>query len=66
MGMALDEPKEDDETFKKDGLIFVINKEVLELAKPIALDFVSTSHGSGFKLTSSLNVDSSCGRSCSC
>jgi Fe-S cluster assembly iron-binding protein IscA len=64
--MALDEPKEGDETFKKDGLTFIINKEVLELAKPIAVDFVSTQHGSGFRLTSSLDTGSSCGKSCSC
>ncbi len=64
--MALDEPKEDDETFKKDGLTFIINKEILELAKPIALDFISTPQGSGFRLTSSLDAASSCGRSCSC
>ena len=64
--MALDEPKEGDETFKKDGLTFIISKEVLELAKPIAVDFVSTPHGSGFRLTSSLDSGSACGRSCSC
>jgi Fe-S cluster assembly iron-binding protein IscA len=64
--MALDEPKEGDETFKKDGLTFIINKEVLELSKPIAVDFVSTPQGSGFRLTSSLDAGSSCGRSCSC
>ena len=64
--MALDEPREADETFKKDGLTFIIYKEVLELAKPIAVDFVSTPQGSGFRLTSSLNAGSSCGKSCSC
>ena len=64
--MALDEPKEGDETFKKDGLTFIINKEVLELAKPIEVYFVSTPQGAGFKLTSSLDAGSSCGRSCSC
>ena len=64
--MALDEPREADETFKKDGLTFIIDKEVLELAKPIAVDFVSTPQGSGFRLTSSLSAGSSCGKSCSC
>jgi Fe-S cluster assembly iron-binding protein IscA len=64
--MALDEPKEDDETFKKDGLTFIINKEVLELAKPISVDFVTTPQGSGFRLASGLDAGNSCGRSCSC
>jgi Fe-S cluster assembly iron-binding protein IscA len=64
--MALDEPKEGDETFKKDGLTFIINKEVLELAKPIAVDFVTAPQGSGFRLTSGLDAGSSCCGSCSC
>jgi len=64
--MALDEPREGDETFKKNGLTFIINKEIFELAKPIGVDFVTTPQGSGFKLSSSLDAGSACGRSCSC
>ncbi|HUH65351.1 MAG TPA: hypothetical protein VLZ07_02870 [Syntrophales bacterium] len=64
--MALDEPREGDETFKKNGLVFIINKEIFELAKPIGVDFITTPQGSGFRLTSSLDAGSACGRSCSC
>jgi len=64
--MALDEPRERDEIFEKNGLTFIINKEIFELAKPIGIDFVSTQQGSGFRLNSSLDAGSACGRSCSC
>ena len=62
--MALDESKEDDEVFKKDEITFMINKDLLESAKPITVDYITTRMGSGFKLTSSLNSNSSCGSSC--
>jgi Fe-S cluster assembly iron-binding protein IscA len=64
--MALDEPKENDEVFDKNGLKFLINKELLDSAKPINVEFVETPRGSGFSVTSGLtNKDSGCG-SCSC
>ncbi len=63
--MALDESKEDDEIFKENGLTFTINKDLLELAKPITVDYVVTRMGSGFKLSSGLDTGSSCGGSCS-
>jgi Fe-S cluster assembly iron-binding protein IscA len=63
--MALDESKEDDEVFNENGLTFMINKDLLELAKPITVDYVVTRMGNGFKLSSSLDAGSSCGGSCS-
>jgi Fe-S cluster assembly iron-binding protein IscA len=64
--MALDEPKEIDEVFNESGLTFLINKELLDSAKPINVEFVETPRGSGFSVTSGLtNKDSGCG-SCSC
>jgi len=63
--MALDESKEDDEVFKENGITFMINKDLLELAKPITVDYVITRMGNGFKLTSGLDAGSSCGGSCS-
>jgi iron-sulfur cluster assembly protein len=63
--MALDESKEEDEVFKENGITFMINKDLLELAKPITVDYVITRMGNGFKLTSSLDAGSSCGGSCS-
>jgi Fe-S cluster assembly iron-binding protein IscA len=63
--MALDESKEDDEVFKENGITFMINKDLFELAKPITVDYVITRMGNGFKLTSSLEAGNSCGGSCS-
>jgi iron-sulfur cluster assembly protein len=63
--MALDESKEEDEVFKENGITFMINKDLLELSKPITVDYVITRMGNGFKLTSSLDAGSSCGGSCS-
>jgi iron-sulfur cluster assembly protein len=62
--MALDESRDDDEIFKEDGVTFLINKELYELVKPIKVDFIVTPRGSGFKVSSSLDAGSSCGKTC--
>ena len=62
--MALDESKETDETFEIDGYTYVVDKDFLEQAKPIKIDFLEI----GFKLTSSLVFDQGgqgCAGSCS-
>lgn len=68
LGMALDEPKKEDEVFEEKGTKYIIDKDIYNQAKPINVDFVSTPRGSGFKLTSSLAPADSggCGSSCSC
>ncbi len=48
--MALDEPRETDEVFDIDGYQYIIDKDFLEKAKPIKVDFLEI----GFKLTSNL------------
>jgi len=61
--MALDEPKENDTIFTEQDITFAIDKDLLEKAKPIRLDFVEASGKSGFQLTSNLpseGGDSSC------
>ena len=63
--MALDEPKDDDEVVNEDGITFLINKDLYSQAKPINVDFVESAMGSGFSISSSLNMGSGCG-SCSC
>jgi Fe-S cluster assembly iron-binding protein IscA len=62
--MALDESRDGDEIFKEDGITFLINKELYELVKPITVDFINTPRGSGFKVSSSLDASSSCGKTC--
>jgi Fe-S cluster assembly iron-binding protein IscA len=64
--MALDESTQDDEIFEDRGVTYLVEKSLLEKVKPIAVDFVTTPRGSGFKLTSSLQQESACGSSCSC
>jgi Fe-S cluster assembly iron-binding protein IscA len=64
--MALDEPKIEDEVFDEKGTKFVIDKDLLNQAKPINVDFIETARGSGFKLTSALVApEGGCGSSCS-
>jgi Fe-S cluster assembly iron-binding protein IscA len=63
--MALDEPKEDDEVFKEEGVTFLINKKLFEEVNPVGVDFVTTAAGGGFKISSKLTEKSECG-SCSC
>jgi len=44
--MALDEPTDQDQEFDVDGFKYVVNKEFLNRAQPIKIDF----HMYGFKL----------------
>jgi hypothetical protein len=54
--MALDEPKDTDEVYDIDGFKYIVNKDFLEKAKPIKVDFLEI----GFKLTSSLELQAGC------
>ncbi|EPR42462.1 HesB/YadR/YfhF-family protein [Desulfovibrio sp. X2] len=69
LGLALDDAKDADETFVVDGYTFAVDKELLEQAKPIAIDMGPM----GFSISSSLVFErsgcgcSSCGTGgCSC
>ena len=66
LGMALDEPLAEDEVIEEKGLTFLIDKTLLDEAKPINIDFITTPHGSGFKLSSPLteNAGGGCGGDC--
>jgi iron-sulfur cluster assembly protein len=63
--MALDEPKENDEVFKEDGVTFLMDKKLYEEMSPVGLDFITSDAGGGFKITSKLSEKKECG-SCSC
>ncbi len=61
--LALDEVRDDDDTFELDGFSFVVDKELLAEAKPIHIDLTPM----GFDLTSSLKLEGGgcgCGSSC--
>lgn len=55
--MALDEPVETDESFEVDGYTFIVNKDFLEKAQPIKVDF----HMYGFKLDCGIDFGAGCG-----
>lgn len=59
--MALDESRDGDEIFNKNGLTFMIEKELLEEVKPVKVDFVETPRGSGYSIESSLKKMDGCG-----
>jgi Fe-S cluster assembly iron-binding protein IscA len=67
--MALDEPNDGDTQFDIDGFKYIVNKEFLDRAQPISIDFQMY----GFKLDSALEFQAggcACGtdkkRSCGC
>ena len=67
LGMALDEPKTDDEVLENNGVTFLMEKELFEKAKPVNVDFVESAMGSGFSISSNLQLGGgNCGGSCSC
>ena len=59
--MALDESKESDEVFEKDGFTYLIDKAFLEKIKPVKIDFLTM----GFHITSSLELGGGGCGSCS-
>jgi Fe-S cluster assembly iron-binding protein IscA len=63
--MALDGPKEDDETFNDNGLTFVMNSKLYQDVKPVTVDYVSSPMGAGFRISSNMSSGESCGSSCS-
>lgn len=50
--MALDESKETDEQFDVDGIIYVVDKELIEAVKPIHIDFTPV----GLSVTGNLDT----------
>jgi Fe-S cluster assembly iron-binding protein IscA len=63
--MALDEPKTTDDVFDIDGFQYIVDKDFMEKAKPIKVDFSEM----GFKLDCSIDFGagcSSCGTTGTC
>ena len=58
LAMALDEPKDTDNSYDVNGFKFILDKKFDEKAKPVSIDFM----GYGFKINSSIefNQESSC------
>ena len=53
--MALDEPKDNDNTYDVNGVKYLVDKDFMEKAQPIKVDF----QGMGFKITSSIEFEKS-------
>lgn len=64
--MALDEPKETDKVFTEAEFTFVIEKSLLEQAKPVNIGYISNASGQGFVITSGMASDVDCGGCTSC
>ncbi len=65
LAMALDEQKTTDYVFEIDGFTYIVDKQFMEKAKPIIVDFL----GSGFKVDCAIQFSSgcsSCGTTGSC
>jgi Fe-S cluster assembly iron-binding protein IscA len=65
LGISLDQASPDDQVFEEGGFTFLIEKKLLEDAKPVKVDYIVTPQGEGFMITSSLMNNSSCGGCCS-
>jgi Fe-S cluster assembly iron-binding protein IscA len=63
--MALDESTENDEVIENGGFTFLIEKKLLQEAKPITVDYVISPGGEGFVISSGMKKDSDCGGGCS-
>ena len=55
--MALDKSRDTDKLYEVDGHQFVVDKEFLEKASPITIDF----EGRGFKLDSAIKIEAAGG-----
>ncbi len=52
MGLALDEPKDNDKTFEEDSLTFLVEEDLLNSCGAIKVDFIEAGYRSGFSITS--------------
>lgn len=65
MGLALDEPKDNDKTFEEDGVQFLVEQGLLTICGAIKVDFMDADYRSGFSVTSAKPIsgkDGGCGR----
>ncbi|NQS71127.1 MAG: hypothetical protein HQQ73_03035 [Desulfobulbaceae bacterium] len=71
MGLALDEPRDNDKVFEEGTLKFVVEDQLLARCGSIKVDFIEAGYRSGFSITAanplgggSCSVSGSCGGSC--
>jgi len=52
LGLALDEPKDNDKIFNNDSIKFVVEESLIETTGGITVDYVDAGPRSGFGITS--------------
>lgn len=57
LAMAVDEKKDNDDSFEIDGIEYLMDSQLLKDAKPVEVSY----SGTGFQLSSSLELSSACG-----
>jgi Fe-S cluster assembly iron-binding protein IscA len=64
--LALDESKATDETVEKDGITFLLDKDLSKNCGVIKVDFIEAGYKSGFAISSAnpIGGGASCGSSC--
>lgn len=67
LAMVLDQPKDSDDVCDVNGFTMLVDKKLHQMTRDITVDYVSYSTGSGFALTSEVNVGGGggCGGGCS-
>jgi len=72
LGLALDEPKENDAKYEQDGLTFLVDNNLLTTCGSIRIDFTDAGMRSGFSISSTNPIggggcgsdSASCGSGC--
>ena len=64
LGMALDEAGDNDTTFEAGGFTFIVEKQLLDQAKSIKVDYIITPQGEGFIISSGMKNTTGCGGGC--
>ena len=52
LGMVLDEPRNGDKVFDRNGITFIIAQEFFDRVKPLAVDYIASPNGSEFSISS--------------
>jgi len=57
--LALDEPKETDDSFEIGGVTYIVDKEFLEKVTPVKIDYLETP-AEGFLVTGNIDFIAAC------
>jgi Fe-S cluster assembly iron-binding protein IscA len=52
LGLALDEPKDNDQKFDEQGLTFLVDTDLMKQCCAIKVDYLDAGHRSGFAISS--------------